>query len=155
MGSSSYNRRRAGSQGSSFGGRGNDGAALLREVKEVLSRIRWDLAEATGVPFEEVRLYLSDHTAALGAEGEAEERLRSCRQYVREGRCGAQGHCRYSHAMTLHPLGTRPSAKSAGSMAPLRVLEVSTHTWHEKCVWCREAPGAGLRTVDPHTNAPT
>lgn len=102
----------------------------------MLSRIRWDLAEATGVPFEEVRVYLSDHShggggGGNGEEAEAEgvaggERLRLCRQYVREGRCGNhQGHCRYSHALTLAPLGTRPSAKSAGSMAPLRVLEVS------------------------------
>jgi hypothetical protein len=112
--------RRRGST-SSFGGRGNDGAALLREVKEVLSRIRWDLAEATGVPFEAVRLYLQDHAAGGGEE---EEQLRLCRPWVREGRCGKQQHCKYSHALTLAPLGTRPSTKSAGSMAPLRVLQV-------------------------------
>jgi hypothetical protein len=37
-----------------FGGR-NDGAIVLKEVRDVLNRIRWDLAEIVGVEFSTVR----------------------------------------------------------------------------------------------------
>lgn len=108
---------------------------MLRGVKEALNRIRWDLSEATGVPFEQVKVYLQDDgqaaTATAGGAGagggvEEEPSSRLCRQWVREGRCssGLRQRCRFSHALTLVGLGTRPSTKSAGSIAPLRVLQV-------------------------------
>lgn len=36
-----------------FGGR-NDGGVVLKEVRDVLNRIRWDLAEVVGVDFSTV-----------------------------------------------------------------------------------------------------
>ena len=50
---SSSSGGKAGRRGS-FGGRGNDGAAMLRQVKEVLNRIRWDLVEVVQIDFSEV-----------------------------------------------------------------------------------------------------
>ena len=92
------------------------------------------------MPFDEVKVYLGvDAAAGAGAaagggeDAEAEaEALRLCRSWVREGRCEKQHHCQYSHALTLAPLGARPSTKSAGSMAPLRVLQVGGC----RVVWC-------------------
>ena len=137
-GSSNGRRRGNSSSSNSFGGRARD---VQKEVRQVLNQLRWHLCEVAGVPFGSTQVFIStlgssSSCSSSGGGGggggggrglvpggeEEEEASRWCRQWVREGRCDRK-HCRYRHVLTLAPVGAKPSLKSAGSMAPLQVVE--------------------------------